>query len=167
MLDALKPYSKENGGPLTVEHVWYHEGRGNVIIGYTPDGAEGTVAFIGSHLDVVPANPETWERNPFKLVVEVKHLSFFISFSTAFFKSPQGDKLYGRGTTDCLGHVALLTQLFIELAIKKPTLKREVWAVLIAWYVNTAAASHCMDDHSPSCVVRRTPPFLVLGWISC
>ena len=74
VLDALKPHSKENGGPLTVEHVWYHEGRGNVIIGYTPDGAEGTVAFVGSHLDVVPANPETWERNPFKLIVEVKHL---------------------------------------------------------------------------------------------
>ena len=70
---------------------------------------------------------------------------FFISFSTAFFKSPQGDKLYGRGTTDCLGHVALLTQLFIELAIKKPTLKREVWAVVIAWYVNTAAA--CKSLH--------------------
>ena len=31
----------------------------------------GTVTFIGSHLDVVPANPETWERNPFKLKVEV------------------------------------------------------------------------------------------------
>ena len=31
----------------------------------------GTIAFVGSHLDVVPANPETWERNPFKLVVEV------------------------------------------------------------------------------------------------
>ena len=31
----------------------------------------GTVAFVGSHLDVVPANPETWERNPFKLHVEV------------------------------------------------------------------------------------------------
>ena len=29
------------------------------------------MAFVGSHLDVVPANPETWERNPFKLVVEV------------------------------------------------------------------------------------------------
>ena len=32
---------------------------------------EGTVAFVGSYLDVVPANPETWERNPFKLAVEV------------------------------------------------------------------------------------------------
>ena len=33
----------------------------------------GTVTFIGSHLDVVPANPETWERNPFKLIVEVQN----------------------------------------------------------------------------------------------
>ena len=32
----------------------------------------GTIAFVGSHLDVVPANPETWERNPFKLAVEVR-----------------------------------------------------------------------------------------------
>lgn len=31
----------------------------------------GTVTFVGSHLDVVPANPETWERNPFQLKVEV------------------------------------------------------------------------------------------------
>ena len=37
---------------------------------------QGTVAFVGSHLDVVPADPETWERDPFKLTVE-------------------GDKLYG------------------------------------------------------------------------
>jgi len=75
--------------------VWYVEGRGNLMIEYTPEGAKGeweggrregdailvlctllfvlsgTVTFVGSHLDVVPANPETWERNPFKFVVEV------------------------------------------------------------------------------------------------
>ena len=44
----------------------------------------------------------------------------------------QGDKLYGRGTTDCLGHVALLTDMFAQLAESKPNLKREVWAVFIA-----------------------------------
>lgn len=26
----------------------------------------------------------------------------------------KGDKLYGRGTTDCLGHVALITDLFLQ-----------------------------------------------------
>ena len=31
----------------------------------------GTIGFVGSHLDVVPANPANWKRNPFKLVVEV------------------------------------------------------------------------------------------------
>ena len=40
--------------------------------------------------------------------------------------------MYGRGTTDCLGHVALLTDMFVQLAEKKPNLKREVWAVFIA-----------------------------------
>ena len=55
-------------------------------------GAGGTCSFVGSHLDVVPANPETWEVDPFKLTVD-------------------GDKLFGRGTTDCLGHVAMIVRL--------------------------------------------------------
>lgn len=54
-----------------MDHVEYVEGRGNLIIGYTPPGASGTIAFIGSHLDVVPADRDTWERDPFKLAVEV------------------------------------------------------------------------------------------------
>ena len=44
-------------------------------------------------MDVVPANPDGWEFDPFEF-------------------SRDGDKLSGRGTTDCLGHVALLTELF-------------------------------------------------------
>ena len=42
-----------------------------VHIAYLVFVLSATVTFVGSHLDVVPANPETWERNPFKLVVEV------------------------------------------------------------------------------------------------
>jgi acetylornithine deacetylase len=113
VLAALQPYLVENGGVLKSEHVTFVEGRGNLMLEYCPQGASGTVTFIGSHLDVVPANPETWKRNPFKLIVE-------------------GDKLYGRGTTDCLGHVALITELFIHLAEKKPPLKFSVHAVFIA-----------------------------------
>ena len=48
----------------------------------------------------VPANPETWERNPFELTRE-------------------GDMLYGRGTTDCLGHVALITELLVQVRRKR------------------------------------------------
>ena len=116
-----------------MEHIWYHKGRGNVIIGYTPDGAEGTVAFVGSHLDVVPANPETWERNPFELVIEVSRQELDLTDQSSPRLCMQGDKLYGRGTTDCLGHVALITELFTQLAENKPKLKKAVWAVFIAW----------------------------------
>eukprot|EP01132_Coremiostelium_polycephalum_P008046 gene8046-9895_t len=112
VLDALKPYTVENGGVLKVEHITYVKDRGNIIITY-PGTTEKTLSFVGSHLDVVPANPAAWERDPFKLTIE-------------------GDKLYGRGTTDCLGHVALITDLFIQLATLKPTLKHSVVAVFIA-----------------------------------
>ena len=89
VLAALEPYTTQNGGPLIVERIAFHEGRGNVIMKY-PGETSDSVAFVGSHMDVVPANPETWSRDPFKLTIE-------------------GDELHGRGTTDCLGHVALLT----------------------------------------------------------
>ena len=58
-----------------MEHVTFVEGRGNLILEYCSEGAKGTVAFMGSHLDVVPANLETWKRNPFKLSVEVAQVS--------------------------------------------------------------------------------------------
>jgi acetylornithine deacetylase len=64
-------------------------------------------------MDVVPANPEEWERDPYKLTRE-------------------GDILYGRGSTDCLGHVALITELFVELATRKPKLTTTIVAVFIA-----------------------------------
>ena len=112
VLAALKPYTVEEGGPLIVERVAFTEGRGNVIIKY-PGATAESVGFVGSHMDVVPANPENWKRDPFKLTVE-------------------GDELHGRGTTDCLGHVAMVTELMLELAIKKPALRRTVTAVFIA-----------------------------------
>ncbi|KAL4129192.1 hypothetical protein PRIC2_005203 [Phytophthora ramorum] len=116
VLAELQPYTQENGGFLTVERVEFVDGRGNVIIMYQhPEFAQSdkTLAYVGSHMDVVPANAEGWDRDPFTLTVE-------------------GDKLYGRGTTDCLGHVALMTQLFKELAKSKPRLETKVVCVLIA-----------------------------------
>ena len=44
----------------------------------------------------------------------------------------QGDKMYGCGTSDCLGHVALISDLFIQLAETKPKLKQSIVAVFIA-----------------------------------
>lgn len=114
LLELLKPFSKENGGPLVIDELVYKDSRPNLKITYPgTDPEAGCTGLIGSHMDVVPANPESWDRDPFTLSVE-------------------GDKLYGRGTTDCLGHVAMITLLFKALAERKPALKRGVVALFIA-----------------------------------
>ena len=98
VLECLEPFTVENGGKLIVERKSYVPGRSNVIIRLPGKGSkEEQLSFVGSHLDVVPADPEAWNVDPFKLSID-------------------GDKLYGRGTTDCLGHVALMTTLFTQLS---------------------------------------------------
>ena len=121
ILEALKPYSIEEGGVLKVETHEYIEGRPNMLITYNSAAAEtgGTCAFVGSHLDVVPANPETWEVDPFQLTIK-------------------GDQMFGRGTTDCLGHVAMITDMLITLATLKPELKVAVVVCFIASEESTA-----------------------------
>ena len=49
-------------------------------------------------------------------------LQDFDPFSLTF-DSDDKEKLRGRGTTDCLGHVALVTQLMRRLGEVKPALK--------------------------------------------
>lgn len=49
-----------------------------------------------------------------------------------------GDMLKGRGTTDCLGHVALVAELMRRLAETKPQLKSTVVAVFIASEENSS-----------------------------
>lgn len=126
VMELLSPFTQEKGGPLKVRHVSYKPGRGNIIIEY-PGTSKKTVSFVGSHLDVVPANPDQWKRNPFKLEIE-------------------GDRLYGRGVTDCLGHVALLTDFFIQLAEQKPKLNVNVVGVLIANEENSEEMGIGIDE---------------------
>lgn len=112
VMKELEPYSTKAGGPLVVEELEFVAGRSNLKITY-PGTTKKTVAFVGSHFDVVPADPETWDKDPFQLTQE-------------------GDLLYGRGTTDCLGHVALLTRFLCELGRSRPKLKRSVVVLFIA-----------------------------------
>ena len=127
VMKFLEPYSTGDNPILKVKLVEYKENRGNLIIEYNSQCTKGVVSFVGSHLDVVPANPESWERNPFKLCIE-------------------GDKLYARGTTDCLGHVALITELFRQLAEKKPDLNVKVVAVFIASEENSSIPCVGVDE---------------------
>lgn len=59
--------------------------------------------------------------------------------------SIEGDKLRGRGTTDCLGHVALVTELMRQLGETKPKLKSTVVAVFIANEENSAITGIGVD----------------------
>ncbi|CAE7939818.1 unnamed protein product [Symbiodinium sp. KB8] len=112
VIKELEAVSTRAGGPLILEELEYVPGRSNLKVTYPGSGKE-TTAFVGSHFDVVPADPEAWSKDPFQLTVE-------------------GDLLYGRGTTDCLGHVALLTLFLRELGRTKPALKRSIVVVFIA-----------------------------------
>ena len=108
--EELEPFVRN--GRLKIDHISYAENRGNLILTY-PGRTKKTVAFVGAHLDVVPANPEEWQRPPFELQVE-------------------NDRLYGRGVTDCLGHVAVLTDLFAQLSEHDVELEHTIVAVIIA-----------------------------------
>mmetsp|Transcript_16199 Transcript_16199/g.41308 ORF Transcript_16199/g.41308 Transcript_16199/m.41308 type:complete len:435 (-) Transcript_16199:267-1571(-) len=112
VLDELRPYTTENGGPLSVQTYEHIKGRTNLIVTY-PGTTDKTIALVGMHMDVVPADPSEWQFNPFKL-------------------SRDKDEVRGRGTTDCLGHVALITRLFAQLGETRPTLERSVVGVYIA-----------------------------------
>ncbi|KAL8244553.1 hypothetical protein R6Q59_010811 [Mikania micrantha] len=120
VLDSLLPYSTTTGGgPLVVNHVTYKPNRGNLIVEYPGTQPGKILSFVGMHMDVVTANPSEWDFDPFSLSID-------------------GDKLQGRGTTDCLGHVALVTELMKTLGQTKPNLKSTVVAVFIASEENTS-----------------------------
>ncbi len=78
----------------------------------------------------------------------------------------EGDKLYGRGTTDCLGHVALLTELFIALAKLKPALETSVSAILIASEESTSVPNVGVDGlmvHGELDRFKKGP----MLWVDC
>ncbi|KAL6498114.1 hypothetical protein OROGR_028511 [Orobanche gracilis] len=119
LLNVLHPFSAANGGPLVVKHVAYKPNRGNLIVEYPGTQPGKILSFVGMHMDVVTANPSDWDFDPFTLSID-------------------GDKLRGRGTTDCLGHVALVAELMRRLGETKPQLKSTVVAVFIASEENSS-----------------------------
>ncbi len=91
------------------------ESRQSLII--TVPGSEGgSLGLVGAHFDVVPADrvTEGWITDPFKLVVEAD------------------GTLRGRGVTDCLGHVALLTEMLLAMSAAGVRPKRTIHIVMIA-----------------------------------
>ena len=91
------------------------EDRPSLVI--TLPGTEPRIlGLVGAHFDVVPADrqSEGWHTDPFRLIVD------------------SDGTLRGRGVTDCLGHVALLTEMLRVLAERPELRLPTVMVVLIA-----------------------------------
>ncbi|SES77753.1 Acetylornithine deacetylase/Succinyl-diaminopimelate desuccinylase [Myxococcus fulvus] len=115
VLDTLAPHIAS--GFIHAEALASQGNESRVSLVLTVNGTgEGAVGFVGAHFDVVPADQvaEGWERSPFEL-----------------WEGPDG-VLYGRGVTDCLGHVAVATDLLAQLAEANVRPRRTLKVVLIA-----------------------------------
>ncbi|KAJ0111940.1 hypothetical protein Patl1_03482 [Pistacia atlantica] len=108
------------------------------------------LSFVGMHMDVVTANPNDWVCLFFFFAFDLSFLSqnygFGLDWNLILLQlSIDGEKLRGRGTTDCLGHVALVTELMRRLGETKPKLKSTVVAVFIANEENSAITGVGVD----------------------
>ena len=109
--DIIKRYCEEAGLKVEVFDS-KHDGipQPNVVASMDVGGKE--TILLCTHYDVVPAGDvEAWTKPPFKLTIE-------------------GDKAYGRGTTDNKGNVVACVSAAKEL-IKKGTSKVN-WKILIS-----------------------------------
>jgi acetylornithine deacetylase len=115
VLDTLAPHIQS--GFIHAESLASpgNEARPSLVLTVKGTG-DGAIGFVGSHFDVVPADQkaEGWERSPFEL-----------------WEGP-GGLLYGRGVTDCLGHVAVITDLLVQLAERNVRPRRTLKVVFIA-----------------------------------
>ncbi|GER35463.1 peptidase M20/M25/M40 family protein [Striga asiatica] len=151
VLDVLRPFSTANGGPLVINHVAYKPRRGNLIVEYPGTEPGKVLSFVGMHMDVVTANPCDWVNflitrfdsviwnfdSLLSVMLATRENLGILDFDP-FTLSIDGDKLRGRGTTDCLGHVALVAELMRRLGETKPQLKSTVVAVFIASEENSS-----------------------------
>lgn len=115
VLSTLKPHI--DSGFIRAESLAApgHEARPSLVLTVEGSG-DGAVGLVGAHFDVVPADreKEDWERDPFTLWVG------------------EDGTLYGRGVTDCLGHVAVLTDLLAQMGAANARPKKTLKVVLIA-----------------------------------
>lgn len=86
MVDHLESFCAERGA-ATTRIAGREKGKAGLVARFGPDAAGGVV--LSGHCDVVPADGQDWSRPAFEL-------------------GRDGDRLYGRGTTDMKGFLACM-----------------------------------------------------------
>lgn len=113
----------KNKPHIRIKKCEYVEGRPNLVIRYEnyPDDFKvgekpKTLALIGMHMDVVTADPKEWTVDPFQLTIDPTN----------------PDRLYGRGSTDCLIHCCESLMILDYLSTHDIKLNFVLGVVLIA-----------------------------------
>ena len=107
MADYLAGKFRAAGFPDGDIHVIPQGEVASFIVRYRGDGSGGRPVLLLSHMDVVTAKREEWERDPFTLVEE-----------NGFF--------FGRGTLDIKGDLAQLTTAFLRLKSERYEPERDL-----------------------------------------
>ncbi|MGE0623158.1 MAG: M20/M25/M40 family metallo-hydrolase [Pseudomonadales bacterium] len=84
------------GFPASDIHILPLGETASLVARYRGDGSGGRPVLFLAHMDVVTANPEEWERDPFTLIEE-----------NGYF--------FGRGTSDIKGDLIAITATFMNL----------------------------------------------------
>eukprot|EP00929_Paragymnodinium_shiwhaense_P012046 TRINITY_DN11865_c0_g1_i2.p1 TRINITY_DN11865_c0_g1~~TRINITY_DN11865_c0_g1_i2.p1 ORF type:complete len:1433 (-),score=233.59 TRINITY_DN11865_c0_g1_i2:227-4525(-) len=153
-LACFRDYGDYRGrGPLKIEEFDYAPGRTNLKITYTGE-RDGGIVFAGSHFDVIPSVASAGARERSSSTFCGGGLGAFVRGFRQQAPASQdaigdahgprhgnsdpatlkvcGDRLYGRGTSACYGHIALLTQLMTRLAIERPKLSGSIVVIIFA-----------------------------------
>ncbi|MFC4001714.1 M20 family metallopeptidase [Prauserella oleivorans] len=89
----------ENAG-FTVEIIEHEPGRGTLVADWHT-GLDTPPLCLSGHVDTVPLGGAPWQHDPFRA-------------------EPDGDRLYGRGTSDMKGGVAAIVAAASKLAATRP-----------------------------------------------
>ncbi|MBN2498349.1 MAG: M20/M25/M40 family metallo-hydrolase [Deltaproteobacteria bacterium] len=100
---------REGLDPVVIESA---PGRGNVVARLEGDGSDAPLLLFG-HLDVVPAEPEHWEADPFAAEIRDGYL-------------------YGRGAVDMKNMVAMSLATILWLKRNAHSLRRDVIFAAVA-----------------------------------
>ncbi len=100
----------------------------SLVARYPGDGSGGKPILLLAHMDVVPARPEEWQRDPFKLIEE-----------NGYF--------YGRGTYDVKEEIAALVATLVRLKHEGFVPTRDVVLVLSGDEETAQATAQDLVEH--------------------
>ena len=129
MAEYLAGKFRDGGFPDADIHILPYGETASLVVRYRGSGKGRKPILLLAHMDVVTANREDWERDPYTLIEE-----------NGFF--------FGRGTYDIKGEIALLTATFLRLKAEHFVPTRDLVIVFTGdEETEQATAADLVDKH--------------------